>query len=224
MSPPGSADERIHAAYTALREGRFQDALDALDALALADRPGAQGRVHAFRAQALEGLGRVEEAERQAADAVRFARKAGEDEGVAAVRALHQRLLQGLAAKKAAAAESAADAPLADTPDEVLLARTEDAAARAALLVRKANALVDAGRRDEAVSVIHLAVSWARRASDPREEVFARLCEVRATPGEAARILAEAHAVADTADDFNLITAVARAARAAGVRLAPPTF
>ena len=48
-------------------------------------------------------------------------------------------------------------------------------------------------------------------------EVLALLSIARTSPDEAARRIAEAHAVADASDDMNLVSAVARAARAAGV-------
>lgn len=221
-------DTKLRTAYAALRGGRHAAALALLDGLSFPDRPAAAARVASFRAQALDGLGRLPEAERAAAASVRLARAAGDDDGVATTRALHARLLASLAATESATRARAADVPLADTPDDLLLASaaegTPGTSPRAAILIRKANALADAQRTDEALRTARRAEEEARLAGDPRETVFALLCQLRVAPADATPLLHRAHAVADAADDMNLITAVARAARAAGVVLAAPGF
>ncbi|MBM4369113.1 MAG: hypothetical protein FJ102_23065 [Deltaproteobacteria bacterium] len=60
------------------------------------------------------------------------------------------------------------------------------------------------------------------RATDPRAQVLAHLALARFTRDPAE--VHAAHAVADLADDQNLLTAVAQAARALGVKLRGPSF
>lgn len=215
-------DTRAVAAFEALRREAWAEALAHAEAISAPDRPALAARAAAYRAQALRELGRLEDAERAAADAVQLAKRAGDTSGVSQLRVLHASILQGVTATRLAAQEQARDAPLADTADEVLLAphRGPD---RAAALVRKACALADAGRRDEALAAAARAGEEAHRTGTPREEVLALLCAARVADDPAASIHA-AHAVADAADDMNLVTAVAKAAKAAGVTLAAPRF
>lgn len=215
-------DAAAVAAFEALRRKDWAAALAHAEAVHAPERPALEARAAAFRAQALRELGRVEEAERAAAAAVQLARRAGDTSGVSQLRALHASILQGVTAMRLAAQEQARDAPLADTPDEALLADLAGAE-RAAALVRKASALADAGRTEDALAAAARAGEEARRTGTPREEVLALLCAARVAPDPAAPIHA-AHAIADATDDMNLVTAVAKAARAAGVPLAAPRF
>ncbi|MDP2316122.1 MAG: hypothetical protein Q8P41_24710 [Pseudomonadota bacterium] len=221
-------DEAALAAFAALRRRDWPAAIAAAEALRAPDRPALEARGAAYRAQALRELGRIDEAERAAASAVQLAKKAGDVDGVAQLRALHASILAGLAATRAAAQERARDATLADMPDDALIEGVEGAE-RAAALVRKAGALADAvvaghtTRRDECLAVTTRAIAEARVAGSAREEVLALLCAARVAPDPAVPIHA-AHAVADATSDQNLVTAVARAARAAGVALPLPGF
>lgn len=213
----------LDRAFTSLKARDWQGVLAALEGFAPPDEPSA-ARAAAWSAQALEGLGRLEEAERQAALATRLAKKAGEAAGVEASRALHQRVLGALAAAKALAQERAADAALAELDDEALVARAEDDTGAAALLLRKGNALADRGEGAAAAASARAGLSRAERAGAPRERVLLLLLLARAEPEAAPAHVQAAHAVADAAGDWNLVTAVAKAARAAGVRLVAPTW
>lgn len=192
---------------------RRRDWAGALAALEAAGELGTHGL--AWRAQALEGLGRLEEAERAAAEAVRSARRAEDAAGLAALRPLHARILGAIAARRQVETRREQDRVLADTPDDTLLAGAEDDAERAARLVRKGNALADLGRGAEARDVLERARALA--GPSPRETVLALLGLARVD--DADRWVREAAAFADREGDPNLVTAVAHAARAAGVRL-----
>ena len=218
-----TVDERLRAAWAALQARRPEDALSLLDGVRVPDRPGAEARAAAWRAQALDALGRLPEAERAAAEAVRLARRAGEADGVTAARGLHQRLLASLAASAVADKARLADLPLAETSDDVLLGSHPEGPA---VLVRKANVLCDLGRPQEAVASAARALDVLRATGghERRDEVLALLTLARALPEDAAARIHEAHAIADASDDMNLLTAVAKAASAAGVRLHAPSF
>lgn len=215
-------DEAALAAFDALRRRDWPGALAAADALRAPDRPALEARGAAYRAAALRELGRIDEAERAAAAAVQLARRAGDKGGVADLRALHASILAGLAATRAAAKERAQDAALATVADDTLLSGLTGAE-RAAALVRKAGALADAGDVAACLQVTTRAVAEARDSASSREEVLAWLCAARVAADPSVPIAA-AHAIADASNDMNLVTAVARAARAAGVTLVPPSF
>lgn len=211
----------LDRAFAALKARDWQAVLDALEGWTPPDEPTG-ARVAAWTAQALEGLGRLEEAERQAALATRLAKKAGEAAGVEASRGLHQRILGALAAAKALAQERAADAALAGHADEALVARAEDDAGAAALLLRKGNTLADRGAHAAAAASARTGLARAERAGAPRERVLLLLLLARVEPASAAAHVHAAHEVADAAGDWNLVTAVAKAAKAAGVKLVAP--
>jgi tetratricopeptide (TPR) repeat protein len=215
-------DEAALAAFAALRRRDWAGAIEAADALRAPDCPALEARAAAYRAQALRELGRLDEAERSAAAAVQLAKRAGDTDGVTQLRGLHASILAGLAATRAAAKERTGDAMLAELADDVLLGDLLGGE-RAAVLVRKAGALADAGQVEACLAVTERAVTEARAAGAPREHVLALLCAARVSPEPAASIMA-AHRVADATGDMNLVTAVARAARAAGVVLPAPGF
>ena len=204
----------LHPIVAMLRASDPRGALAALDSLGepgwAALPPAEAARAHAYRAQALRGVGRVEEAAREVIHAIRFAKAEGDSESVAALRALHTEISASVASVRLAEAGRLADAALISAPDATLDAEG---------LLRKAAALADSGAAAEAESVTRLALA---SASTPREVVLAHLALARLTRDEA--LIHAAHSVADAADDHNLITAVAHAARALGVRIGPPSF
>lgn len=208
--PLEAGPDAIRLAANALKGRRWDAALDHLDAAGEQQDPGLKTRAHAFRAQALEGLGRLDEAERAAALAVQSAKREPGQPGLVAVRGLHAAILAQVGAREVAKKALEADRALLDQADAALA--TEPNAS--AVLVRRANALADAGRPDEARASATLAWELAR---EPREHVLAALTISRC--GSAEAWIKKAHEVADRSDDQNLLTAVAKAAKMAGVAL-----
>ena len=86
-------DAAAVAAFEALRRKDWAAALALADSVHVPDRPALGARVAAFRAQALQALGRLDDAERAAAAAVQLAKRAGDVAGVAQLRALHASIL-----------------------------------------------------------------------------------------------------------------------------------
>ena len=197
-------DRLVASAYQTLAGGRADAALPLLDealaALPAPDqRPALQARLHGWRCQALLDLRRPAEASTAALHAIRAARAAGDDDGVIALRQLQQQAAAQAAALRAAPAGDD-DSPLA-----------------------LAVAALDAGALQKGELLALGAREHARRAADPRGEVFALLALAR-IPRRAASAIRQAAQVADTSGDKNLVTAVARAASAAGVPLTPRVF
>lgn len=179
------------AVVTALRADRVHDALRALpSARAIAQRPAVIGRLAAWEAQCHLRLGDARAAQSALRTALRVARETGEPEALAALQPLQQQ-----AFALAAAARARAAAP--ETP------------------LGAAMAAFDQGDHDTGIAHAESALA---AATEPRDRVLALLALARAPAQAAARIRAAAD-VADEADDHNLITAVARAARAADVTL-----
>ncbi len=192
--------------WSALKAGAFEAALTHLDA-PFTD-PGLEARRWAFRAQAYSGLGRVNEAERAAAEAVRWAKREPGGPGVEAIRGLHARILASVAAAQIADKEAKAD--------EALLQRaTADVRAEGLdVLLRRANILAKHCRFAEAEADARTV--W-QESEGPRDRVLAALTLARLDPS--GDWIALAHQVADASEDQNLMTAVAHAARIAGVTL-----
>jgi len=93
-------------------------------------------------------------------------------------------------------------------------------------LVRRATRALDAGEIGPGTELARAAVDLSRREcpAAARERVLALLCLLRTQPTEAVEMLAEAHAVADEADEPQLVTAIAHAARTLGLPLPTHVF
>ena len=194
------------AIYRSLVAGAFDEVLAATERVEGDDAP----RLLAWRAQALRALGRPREGLPLLIQAIRITKMANDTQSTDTLRALHADVARSVAAVDAAEQARLADAPLLTTPAAPLDSDT---------LLRKAQAHLDAADAPGAHDTAQLALL---RASSPRERVLAHLALARVT--RAAEHVYAAHTVADDANDQNLVTAVAQAARALGVKLRPPAF
>jgi len=115
---------------------------------------------------------------------------------------------------------------LLDTPLELLLAATRTPAERVDTMARRANAEMDQGDVELGKLIAQDAVILARESCPQaaRERVLALLCFLRTAPENAATLIAEAHEVADIADEPQLITAIVHAAQTLGVPLPTHVF
>ena len=202
-------NEGLAAAYAALQAGNAAEALGLLKALPTPD-PADQARAHAWRAQALRALGRAEEGAREVIAALRIAKARGDADGVAALRALPTDIARSVARLRTAEEGQRRDQALLDIDDAAL-----DTDGR----LRRAFALLAAGRKREASTLVRRV---AIEATELRDQVLSRLALARVDDDDAA--LHEAHALADEADDHNLLTAVAQTARQLGKSLRRPEF
>lgn len=214
-----SVDEAAALAFAALRAGRWEEVIGQVQALDLpelrSERPLLAARLMAWKAQALAGLNHLEEAKHAVLDAIRLAKSGGDMEGLAPLRELHAGISARLAALQVSTGQQAADADLLSMP-EAEIARCS-AGERVDILIRQASAWIERGEAAQGRSCAERALE---EASSARAKVLAWLCLARLGEGEAA--VRSAWKVADDADDHNLITAVAKAAKAAGVILSPP--
>lgn len=195
------ADDLARQLYEALQRGENSAALEQVPAAldAATDRPALAARIHAWEAQAATVLGDGKRARAALRSAQALATAVGDDAGVAAIAQLRAGLMQALLAHR-----QAPPAP-PDTP------------------VARANAAVDRGELEHGAKLAEAARHEAQAASDPREEVLALLVMAR-IPGRAEPSIREAARVADQSNDRNLVTAVAHAARAAGVDMGVHIF
>jgi len=110
---------------------------------------------------------------------------------------------------------------LLETPLELLLAAARTPLERVDTMVRRANAEMDHGDVERGTQIAQEAVVLARESCPQaaRQRVLSLLCFLRTAPENAEALLGEAHAVADTADEPQLVTAIAHAARTLGVPL-----
>lgn len=194
------ADQLALRIYRHLQAGRAQAVLDGVGAALVAaeGRPALAARLRAWEAQAAASRGDGKRARAALRAAHGLATAIGDEQGIAAVTELRSQLMHTLLARRP-------PAELADTP------------------VARANRAVDAGDEASGLELAREARNQARRAGDAREEVLALLVEARVA-GHAEQAIRTAAAVADRSNDRNLVTAVAHAARAAGVDLGVHIF
>lgn len=196
----------------------FQSIIDALrredgaavlalapEALALsADNRSLRARVLAWLGQAEMLCGNYKAAGQAVRQSIAIATELGDKDDVLQLKALSAQITMR---RQAAAGLMASPLPI-DLPDTP---------------VARANAVIAAGDHLRGEMMAREARERARAAGDPREEVMALLAMAR-IPERAAEAILEAAAVADASDDMNLVTAVAQAAKAAGVQIPPKEF
>jgi len=196
------ADELAVAMVQALARQDGDEALTvgALLGPAIEDRPSLLARHQAWTAQAHLLRGEHDLARASLKRATALAEASGDTAALPGLRKLAAEIFQ---VKASAAAAKAA--PLPDT------------------LVGRALAAIDTGDFKTGTDLALAARSAAKAEDDAREEVLALLALAR-VPGRADGAVKAAHAVADGSSDKNLVTAVARAARAAGIEIPKQVF
>jgi hypothetical protein len=196
------ADELAVAMVQALarQDGDQALAIGAALGPAITDRPSLLARHMAWTAQAHLLRGEHTLARASLKRATALAEASGDAAALPGLRKLATEIFQ---AKASAAAAKAS--PLPDT------------------LVGRALAAIDTGNFKAGTDLALAARSAAKAGDDAREEVLALLALAR-VPGRADGAVKAAHAVADASSDKNLVTAVARAARAAGIEIPKQVF
>lgn len=162
----------------------------------------------ALRARVLAWLGQAEMFEKNykgASQAVRqaiaLAQQNGDAQGVNQLKSL----LAQITMRRQAALQAVPPAELVDTP------------------LFRADAAITRGEHEEGERLARALIADARERGDAREQVLGLLAIAR-IPGKAADSIAAAAEIADRSEDMNLVTAVAHAAKAAGVEIAPKVF
>ncbi len=214
-----NADEGAALAFSALQAGKAEEVIAQVEALdqplLRQERPLLAARLLAWKAQAWMSRNRLEEARAAVLDAIRMAKQGGDTDGLPVLRGLHNRIAGSLAALQAAAQQAEADRALLALSEEELSAKSAEE--RVDILTRQSSARAAMGELEAARSAAQRALA---EAQSPRSRVLAWLSLARV--GAGADAIFSAWKVADDADDHNLITAVAHAAKAAGVVLRPP--
>ncbi|HCH63348.1 MAG: hypothetical protein CL927_12870 [Deltaproteobacteria bacterium] len=194
-------DEQAREAYVLMQQGRFKEAAEVLPLLV--EAADAAGRAD-LCARGLTWLGHAHLQRNDLRSARAALRKAaaiatalGESNGIEAISDL----------RKAVGAKA-----MQASPPHL----TETALGQAC-------AALDDGDTASGEQLALEALEQAQDARNPRDQVLALLALAR-VPGRAESSIHKAAAVADRSNDRNLVTAVAHAARAAGVLFAPKVF
>ena len=198
----GPADEIAVALVQALARQDGDEALalsESLDAL-IGDRPALRARHAAWTAQAHQIRGNLSEAAANIRQAIAFAQIAGETDALPALKALKASIVTGKVAQ-----QNAAELPLPDS------------------LLGQAVHAIDSGATEKGAGLARQARIEAQAMGNARDEVFSLLALAKVAGQEDSAIRA-AYNVADSSNDKNLVTAVARAARAANVPLPKKLF
>lgn len=225
-SEPPDLPTRLAAGVAALQAARWDDAIDALgpvyadpELASSEDLRDIRASVCSLYAQALLEAGRPHDADRPCRDAIRIVRALRDRAALDAVRSLQDRIVAAIAHDAERAQRLAEQARIAATPLDDLLAHAHDDAARAEVLVKKAQAHVDVGQAAEGAQLATRAVEAARLADHVTWEVFALLALARADASQAQQALHAAYRRAERAEEFNLVSATARTARELQVAL-----
>ncbi len=217
--------DRLAQGVADLRAGRNQEAADHLaevwadeELSAAEDLVDIRARAGSLYVQALVQLGQPRAADRPCRDVIRLLRKLRDRDGLTEVRRLQDQIVRALAHDREAEERASAQRRIASTPLEDLLEGVTGEE-RIAVHVRKANALADAGELEVAVRVARLGLQLAEEAQHITWQVMAHMALARARPHVARDHLVRAHGIADSHEEFNLVSMVARAAEVAEVEL-----
>jgi len=159
------------------------------------ERPAMLARVATWTAQAHQINGDHESALEAIRNAIALVQQGDEPEVLPSLKMLKAEIVKGKAAIQAAT-----KLPLPDSP------------------LGRAIACIDQGEHDEGGRIARQARILAQSEGNYRDEVIALLTLAR-IPGQEDSAIRTAHEVADESNDKNLVTAVARAAKAAKVNL-----
>lgn len=146
--------------------------------------------------------------------------------GEKALKGLRTQIAQAKAAQNAKQAMAQQSKTRLDTDLQAQLAACESLDDQLNLLIERANAHLDCGQIEEGLSHAQQALEQADKASppQPRFQVLARLCLVRGAPEQAAALLRQALQIADDANSPQLVSAVSRSAKSAGVEFEAVEF
>lgn len=223
MSANETLAAQVRAGVEALAADRPGEAAAALRAVvedpsfgAHPDLADIRARVYCLYAQALLDSGAARRADAWARRALAEAQGLGDDAGAEQIRGLLRQIFSAAVEEKKCAD---AIARVAATPLEDLLREARSDTERAGAMIEKANAEVQVGRAEHGEPLARRALALAQRAGAVREEVLAWLTLARARPEEAERAMVSAWRRAAEANEFNLVGAIGRAAKHAGVAL-----
>jgi hypothetical protein len=146
--------------------------------------------------------------------------------GEKALKGLRSQISQARAAQNAQQAMATQAKAHLDGDLQKQLAQAEGLEDRLNLLIERANAHLDCGQVNEGRLLALNVLDQADQSTPPlpRFQVLARICLVRATPEQAEAHLTEALSIADDANSPQLVTAVARSAKASGIKFKTVEF
>lgn len=213
----------LERAIEAIRQDRPMEAHTQLQTL-LGDSlsPALRARALGLSAQALLLLGRADEAAPVARKALSAARALDDVKGVEQIRALYTQIYARMAEDARARQLAEEESRAVSAPLEELLAAAQSPEERVMAMVRKVNALAEAGTPDPALGQRAVDASLTLHGA-PREQVLALLALARSS-SQKSELYERALAIADEADETALAGAVARAARADGIAFEPKIF
>jgi tetratricopeptide (TPR) repeat protein len=190
-----------------------------VDLMAAHEMEDVKARVFSLLAQALMHDGQTQQATVWIRKALRIVRALKDKDGLAEVRNLQSDVMASIMAEQQEQLRSRELLALASLSIDEVRKRGDGPAQQASWLIKKANAEIEASRCDVALAVAQEALGLAELAQDVREQVLALLSAARAAPESAHGHLHQAWQVAERANEFTLIGAVARAAEASDVTL-----
>jgi len=146
--------------------------------------------------------------------------------GEKALKGLRSQISQARAAQNAQLAMATQAKARLEGDLQKQIAQSDNLEDQLNLLIERANAHLDCGQTNDGLVLALNVLDQADQSIPPlpRFQVLARLCLVRATPEQAEALLTEALSIADEANSPQLVTAVARSAKAAGVKFRPVEF
>lgn len=219
----------LAAGVQALRDGQADEAARLFDE-ACADQAFATqsdlrdlyARACSLHAQALLFAGRPAQARKPLRRALDLLESLHDEAGLQEVKELERQIGEAMAEDFAGMARRREQHALARRSISEVLDGVDSPSTRAELLVKWSLGAFADGRQQQAAQAAYQAIDQARQGADLKHEVLARIALASIEPMSAVSHLESARARADSANEFNLVGAVARAADQAGLTLPSP--
>ncbi len=214
----------VPSALAALGSGQPQAAVDHLAPIMEApelDEPDmldVRARLCSLYAQALLQAGDAKTASIWVRKALRAASTLKDDAGLREVRALQGQIVGALADAEAARRRAVEREHIAETSLQDLLAAAVTPEDRAAVLAKKASSLASSGAQAQAADLYDQSMRIADQHGFLREQVFARLGMAAVHPNATVWVL-QAQKLAETVNEYTLLSTIAREAERLGVSL-----
>ncbi len=146
--------------------------------------------------------------------------------GEKALKGLRTQISQARAAQNAQQAMATQAKARLGADLQAQMAQAEGLEDQLNLEIERANAHLDCGQLNDGLVLALKVLDQADQSTPPlpRFQVLARLCLARATPEQAEALLTEALSIADEANSPQLVTAIARSAKAAGIKFKAVEF
>jgi len=221
------AESQLLEGLNKIKSGLYKEACHHIKAAIEADLgTSTEGRAYSLLAQSQLALERYSEAKQSLRQAIRRAHDVGDKGSLPELHKMMSEIASGLAKDNIMASRRERQTVVGKKSLTELLEGVTEGNERLDITLEKADSLLMAGKNDEAVRLAESVLESAKccEPPSPRHQVLALIAIANASQDNHAQTLELARDIADNAGEFNLITAVAKAAKSLDYKFTAKIF